>query len=136
MPIAVVCTEVAEPETVALTVGLMCRSTMPWLVAAPLPAMVRLESVNDFVRFVPSTRTASPLALLMDHGPITYGLLAVPAPLTTHAQVGEVAIGLDDDRRMLGAARREGRRHEKQARGKPDSGEPVAVASFAVAVCP
>src|SRR5947209_10255255 len=61
--------------------------TMPVSVGLAFPAIVRFESTNDLERFVPSIETPMPPALLIDHGPITYGFAVVPLPDVTHRQL-------------------------------------------------
>src|SRR5690348_10250947 len=90
IPTLFVWIEVWVPATLALICVLpvlMSLSTMPVSLGVALPAIVRFESVNDFVRFVPSIETAMPFALLIDQGPITYGSAIVPLPDTTHRQL-------------------------------------------------
>src|SRR5947209_198302 len=93
MPTLLVWIDVCTPYTSAtidwLPLGLMWFRTMPVSVLVLLPAMVRFSSSNDFVRVVPSMETATPLTLLMLQGPMMYGLVVVPLPLTTQAQLAK-----------------------------------------------
>src|SRR5262249_55116191 len=95
MPTLVVWIDVCTPYTLAaiagLPPGLMWLSTIPVPVLAPLPAMVRLDRVKDFVRAVPSMETAIPSTLLMLQGPMMYGSDAVPLPLVTQPQLAKSA---------------------------------------------
>src|SRR5215472_8543851 len=84
--------EVWTPVTAAVMVfcpeGFTWLRTMPVLELEPLPAMVRLESVKELVRSVPSTETAvwlGPVELIV-HGPMMYGSVVVPEPLKTQLQ--------------------------------------------------
>src|SRR3989442_3023110 len=81
---AVVC----DPETCATIPGLPDGLTFAIEIPSrPFPLTLRLRSTNDFVSCVPSMRTASPFALVIDHGPITYGSLLEPLPETTQWQL-------------------------------------------------
>src|SRR6516225_10044 len=89
IPTLFVWIDVWRPRTWAPTCAQMWLSTIPVSLAVALPAIVRFESTNDFVRFVPSTDTATPFTLLIGHGPITNGSALVPLPDTTHWQLAK-----------------------------------------------
>src|SRR5437588_12870108 len=74
-------------RAVCVAPALMWWRTMPVSVGLAFPAIVRFESTNDLERFVPSIETPMPPALLIDHGPITYGFAVVPLPDVTHRQL-------------------------------------------------